>query len=322
MLASPWRWCLILQLLVLGDSSQSQQEWQSYDDNEYFSALSVHLRPDGESRKDKLIRCAQAPAGSAECFDTAPPEEFVVRFFLANGQRFAVRVFREWAPIFAQRFWQTSNLGWWENMTIYRNVYANSTLRFVSQFGASGIPEVNAAWTKWKSSNATAPALKSNLRGRMSFSMGAVLCKGEDGHNPCVPLRPNCTADDYCALGFSTEIFVNYQDNPHLDSHGFAPFGEVEESDLKELGNLNSASPLTGMRALDYVGEQLGPRYGEVTELCPAKPSADASPYCVYRDGRCAGVNLTTYNERGNPYIAEDFPEMFLLRIVHAEVAV
>eukprot|EP00438_Fugacium_kawagutii_P005994 Skav220786 [mRNA] locus=scaffold3887:7865:8311:+ [translate_table: standard] len=146
------------------------------------------------------------------------------------------------------------------------------------------------------------------------------MCKDEDGQsNPCTPLRPNCTAEDYCAFGWNTEIFVNFKDNSHLDSHGFAPFGEVEECELKKLEESKSKES-NGMNTLDYVGERLGRLYGEVTELCPEKPSADTSPFCVYRNGSCAGVNLDTYAEQGNPYLSRDFPEMYLLRILHAEV--
>lgn len=305
-------------MLTLLVCVRSDQEREMSCENDFFSSLSMNLRSDGNSpeREDKLIQCAKAPPGSPICFDTMPPKEFVVQFHLANGQKFAIRVFREWAPVYAQRFWQISSLKWWENITIYRNVYVNSSFRFVSQFGLSGMPEVDKAWAKFKSSNATAPALKSNTRGRVSFSMDAVLCKQGDGQDPCASLRPNCTATDYCALGFTTEIFVNYADNSHLDSHGFAPFGQVETSeDMEKLENLES-----GMTVLDSLGERLGRQYGEVTELCPQKPSADASPYCVYRNDTCAGVDVEALQKDGNPYIAKGFPEMYHLRIVQADV--
>ncbi len=319
--------CMLLQTMLVTAASDGELLSIEYETLDEFSTLArkSKLRYDrlagdvhDKDRKDKLIHCASAPPGAADCFDTIPPEEFVVRFWLANGKQFSVRIFREWAPVFAQRFWQTSNLNWWEDMTIYRNVYLNSSFRFVSQFGWSGIPEVHAAWSKWKSSNATAPALKSNTRGTLSFSMGAVMCKSGD-QDPCAPLRPNCTAHDYCAFGWNTEVYVNYKDNSHLDSHGFAPFGQVEESDLNGIKNSDDLGG-GGMRVVDDVGERLGRKYGEVTDLCPAKPSADTSPFCVYRNGTCAGVNLSMYGEHGNEYIAENFAEMYLLRIVRAEV--
>ena len=91
----------------------------------------------------------------------------------------------------------------------------------------------------------------------------------------------------------------------------------MEESDLNDIENSDDSG---GMRVLDDVGERLGRKYGEVKDLCPAKPSADTSPFCVYRNGTCAGVNLSMYEELGNEYIAENFAEMYLLRIVRAEV--
>ena len=160
-------------------------------------------------------------------------------------------------------------------MAIYRNDYVNETTRFVSQWGLVGRPAVNDAWTKWKTSNQTAPALRSNTRGRVAFGMGAVVCQaGPD--DPCQHLRPNCTAEDYCALGFTTQIFVNFANNSRLDSHGFAPFGEVEK----------------GMDVVDDLARTLGHRYGEVQELCPPEPP---ETYCVYRDGQRAGVNATLF---------------------------
>eukprot|EP00439_Symbiodinium_sp_Y106_P084648 s590_g26.t1 len=223
----------------------------------------------------RLLRCAQAPAGDAFCFDTPPPPEFSVAFRLRNGRSFRVRTYSDWAPVFAQRFWQISKLNWWQNVAIYRNDYVNETTRFVSQWGLVGRPAVNDAWTKWKTSNQTAPALRSNTRGRVAFGMGAVVCQaGPD--DPCQHLRPNCTAEDYCALGFTTQIFVNFANNSRLDSHGFAPFGEVEK----------------GMDVVDDLARTLGHRYGEVQELCPPEPP---ETYCVYRDGQRAGVNATLF---------------------------
>ena len=132
--------------------------------------------------------------------------------------------------------------------------------------------------------------------------MGAVVCQAGP-EDPCRDLRPNCTAEDYCALGFTTEIFVNFANNSRLDPHGFAPFGEVEE----------------GMHVVDDLARTLGHRYGEVQEVCPPEPP---ETYCVYRDGQRAGVNVTKFQAEGNPYIRRDFTEMFRLRIRSSRVHV
>ena len=217
-------WLLLFQVV----SSEHADDFDSY------ALISVGMPKQMDLQADSghyayLLRCAQAPAGDEACYDTSPPEEFTVRFWLWDGRSFRVRSYSHWAPVFAQRFWQLSNLNWWRGVAIYRNDYVNESFRFVSQWGLVGSPAVNDAWTKWKTSNQTSPALKSNTRGKISFSMGAVECTaGPD--DPCQALRPNCTAEDYCALGFSTEIYVNFADNSRLDEHGFAPIGEARRA--------------------------------------------------------------------------------------------
>ena len=42
--------------------------------------------------------------------------------------------------------------------------------------------------------------------------------------------------------------------------------------------------------------------------------------YCVYRNGKCAGVNESKFHQEGNVYIKNDFPQMFRLRIKDAQV--
>lgn len=248
----------------------------------------------------KLLSCAKAPPGDRSCFDTKPPPKFRVKFDLGGGGgSFVVQVHTQWAPVFAQRFWQLSKLEWWQDVAFFRNDYVNDTKKFVSQCGLVGSPEVNQAWDE-KTSNQTAPALESNTRGRLSFSMGAVSCEEGPG-DPCDQYRPACTASDYCAVGFSTQIFVNYGDNSRLDAHGFAPFGEVEGK---------------GMAVVDaQLGERLGRQYGEIQELCPLE-----GDYCVYHHGKCAGVNETRFESEGNEYLKSDFPGMYKLRIIHAKV--
>ena len=54
-----------------------------------------------------------------------------------------------------------------------------------------------------------------NVRGTVAFSMDAV------------PPNKNCSSPQYCAQGFSTNIFINYANNTRLDPNGFAIFGEV-----------------------------------------------------------------------------------------------
>jgi hypothetical protein len=62
-------------------------------------------------------------------------------------------------------------------------------------------------------SNATSPVLKSNIRGFASFSMNALPNKTAQ--------TPNCAeGSPYCAMGFSSNIFVNFGNNSRLDGPG------------------------------------------------------------------------------------------------------
>ena len=70
------------------------------------------------------------------------------------------------------------------------------------QFGLNGDPLVNAQWKN--KVLVDDPVTESNKRGRMTFAKGGPTSR-------------------------TTEVFVNYRDNPSLDGRGFAPFGEVVE---------------------------------------------------------------------------------------------
>eukprot|EP00931_Biecheleriopsis_adriatica_P107409 TRINITY_DN81750_c0_g1_i1.p1 TRINITY_DN81750_c0_g1~~TRINITY_DN81750_c0_g1_i1.p1 ORF type:complete len:302 (-),score=32.81 TRINITY_DN81750_c0_g1_i1:36-941(-) len=269
------------------------------------SLLAVGFSRNPCNKTARLLRCSQAAPGDASCFDTEPPSEFQVLFTLYTGESFLARVYSSWAPVFAQRFWQLVNLGWWDEVAIYRNDYINASLNFVSQWGINGNPAVNSAWNDYKSSNASSRVRVSNTRGRLTFAMDAVVCNSTSPTDPCVPFRWYCSSTEYCARGFSTEIFVNYGNNSRLDASGFAPFAEVQSSD---------------MIAVDEIGKLLGNLYGEVVVLCSANESNNSSPYCEYRNGKPAGVNSTRFGNEGNSYIASDFPKMYQMRIANAQV--
>lgn len=74
------------------------------------------------------------------------------------------------------------------------------------------------------------------------------------------------------------------------------------------------------MELLDSVGLNLGRRYGDVQELCPAQEADNDSPYCVYRDGQRAGVNNLRFAEQGSGYIQEQFEGIWRLRILRAQL--
>jgi hypothetical protein len=88
--------------------------------------------------------------------------------------------------------------------------------------------------------------------------------------------NPNCTSTEYCAIGFSANVYVNYANNSRLDAAGFSVFGTVAGSGMDVVDRL-------------YNG------YGECADLCPASSADHANrvdPYCKGYGTQCKGVNL------------------------------
>jgi hypothetical protein len=100
------------------------------------------------------------------------------------------------------------------------------------------------------------------------------------------PSNPNCTSTQYCAQGFSTNIFINLNNNSRLDAPGFSIFGEIDEEGMKVVDSLYSG-------------------YGEVSDLCQP-PSTD--PFCVGTGEANKGVSMERLLKEGTPYIDKDFP--------------
>jgi len=139
---------------------------------------------------------------------------------------------------------------------------------------------VDGCWNANLTSNTTwSVHSPGNIRGTVSFAMDAV---SNDGSNP------NCSAtSSYCAQGFSTNIFVNLQDNSKLlDGPGFSPVGTVSDADMVVVDKL-------------YAG------YGEVASLCPA---GARDPFCVGTGQACQGVNVTDLLTDGSAYVRASKP--------------
>ena len=124
-----------------------------------------------------------------------PPPVFDATFRTTAGE-FTLRVVTAWAPPFARRFYRVD----WTDFA------GSGRPPFMVQFGYSGSPEVDLCWDSHMTSNETAPALASNTRGYASFSMNALPNKTAQ--------TPFCAEGSaYCAIGFSTNIFINYGNN-------------------------------------------------------------------------------------------------------------
>lgn len=122
------------------------------------------------------------------------PAHFRVLFKTTAGS-FTVEVTRAWAPNGADRFYNLVNHGFYNGDAFFRVLP-----RFVVQFGLTGKPAVNAAWTN--AQIADDPVKQHNVLGTLSFA--------DSG--------PNTR---------TTQLFINLGNNTRLDGMGFAPFGRV-----------------------------------------------------------------------------------------------
>lgn len=124
------------------------------------------------------------------------PESFKVRFETTKGV-FVIQVERSWAPLGADRIFNLTRIGFFEDMAFFRAIEG-----FVVQFGINGDPETNREWANARIKDD--PGKLSNTRGSLTYAMAG----------------PNSR---------TTQIFVNLRDNLNLDSEGFAPFGRVTD---------------------------------------------------------------------------------------------
>jgi len=124
------------------------------------------------------------------------PDNFRVHLETTEGA-VVMELHRAWSPNGVDRFYNLVTNGFYDDVRIYRVLDG-----FMAQFGLNGDPRINMAWRN--SIIVDDPVAQSNTRGRVSFAKGG----------------PNSR---------TTEVFINYRDNPALDERGFSPIGEVVE---------------------------------------------------------------------------------------------
>ena len=129
------------------------------------------------------------------------PEEFSVLFETTKGN-FTVKVYRQWSPIGADRFYNLVKIGYFTEIAVYRAID-----QFMVQFGFSGDPQINQIWSSHRIQDD--PIKESNTPGRITFAKTG---------------RPNSR---------STQFFINTVNNSNLDGMGFTPFGEVQGDGLE-----------------------------------------------------------------------------------------
>jgi peptidyl-prolyl cis-trans isomerase A (cyclophilin A) len=138
---------------------------------------------------DSLLLDPDAPA-----LRERPPDTFFVALETSEGP-ITLEVIREWAPLGAFRFYNLVKNGYYDGTRFFRVLPG-----FIAQFGANGQPAVEAAWADHAIPDD--PVRVSNLAGTITFAMAG----------------PGTRV---------SQVFINYRDNPALDSQGFAPFGRV-----------------------------------------------------------------------------------------------
>lgn len=122
------------------------------------------------------------------------PDTFEVELETTKGT-FAVEVVRAWAPFGADRFYHLVRHGYYDDVRFHRVVPG-----FITQWGVSGDPELDAVWYDHGMPDDTVVA--SNVRGAIAYAFT------EPGTR-------------------TTQVYINMVDNVRLDAGGFAPFGRV-----------------------------------------------------------------------------------------------
>ncbi len=131
---------------------------------------------------------------ASEEMSRTAPAAFKVLFETTRGD-FVVEVYRGWAPLGADRFYNLVRHGYYDGVHFFRHVPG-----FVVQFGVHGDPVVAAAWREARIPDDSVRV--SNRRGSLTFATS-----GPDTR--------------------TVQLFINLADNARLDAVGFAPFGRV-----------------------------------------------------------------------------------------------
>jgi len=122
------------------------------------------------------------------------PELFRATFMTSQGD-FVIEVYRAWAPVGADRFYNLVTHGFFDGQRFFRVRQG-----FIAQFGIPGDPGLAAAWRQ--ATIADDAPRESNKRGTIAYAFTG----------------PSTRA---------TQVFINLSDNQRLDAGGFAPFGVV-----------------------------------------------------------------------------------------------
>ena len=160
----------------------------------------------GERERGGFNREALSKPKSSEMNQRAP-DEFAVKFNTSAGE-FRLAVTRSHAPIGVDRFYNLVMNGFFDDQRFFRVVP-----KFVVQFGIHGDPEIASGWRDANIKDD--PVKATNKRGTIAFA------KSNQPHSR------------------TTQVFINFSDNVHLDGMGFATFGEITKG-MEVVDGINS----------------------------------------------------------------------------------
>jgi cyclophilin family peptidyl-prolyl cis-trans isomerase len=158
-----------------------------------LAALAIVRAATGVQAPDRRAELLLHPDDPA--VNQQAPATFRVRLDTTKGP-IVIEVHRAWAPFGADRFYNLSAAGYYDDTRFFRVTRGKWV-----QFGINGDPRVSAAWRE-----RTIPddaRVETNVRGTVAFAFAV----------------PN---------GRTTQVFINLRDNSAThDAEPFAPFGRV-----------------------------------------------------------------------------------------------
>lgn len=153
------------------------------------------------------------------------PETFKAEFITSAGS-FTIEVYRAWAPLAADRFYQLVRTGYYNNCLVFRAVKNN-----LVQFGVSPNKTKNIFWQKHYLKDE--PIIAANADSTICFARGGPGTR-------------------------KTSVFINLKNNYHYDTidisgvKGFVPFGKVAAG-MDIVRKLNSEYGNEPMQFIDSV---------------------------------------------------------------------
>jgi peptidyl-prolyl cis-trans isomerase A (cyclophilin A) len=141
------------------------------------------------------VAAAQPSLKNPASLKETAPATYKVKLDTSAGP-VVIEVYRDWAPLGADRFYNLVKNGFYDNTRFFRVISG-----FMAQVGMSGDPAIQALWGRNNFNDD--PVKQSNKRGFVTFAKTGA---------------PNSR---------STQFYINYADNGALDAQGFAPFGQV-----------------------------------------------------------------------------------------------